>query len=382
MQRATIFVVLDALGYDLIEERDFLADLAPYRYRIRTVLGCAAATIPTLLTGTAPADHGRWMLFSYAPDHSPFRHFGFLRHLPRSVAHSRRVRATLARMIAHRLHWTGEFGLLNVPLKILPFLDYWAKRDPFEPGGLSPCATAIDRLHQERIPFFLSDRHADDARNFQEAAAALRAHTVPFTLIHARELDPVLRRHGPHSEAAREKLAWYEDEIRQLYEAARGDETLVRLYIGSDRGVTEVTDTVNVISRVEGAGLAWGSDYFAFYEPTMACFWFADAQARHRIMASIADIDRGRWLADDQLRIEGVYFPDHRYGQAIFLLEPGLVIAPSYRAPQAPVAAGGYHPEHPGSWAAFCANFPLEIPPRLLGDLSELILEGARWTST
>ena len=111
----------------------------------------------------------------------------------------------------------------------------------------------------------------------------------------------------------------------------------------------------------------------------MVRFWFAEPSVRHRIMATLADVDAGRWLLDDQLRIEGIYFPDRRFGEAVFLLEPGRYCFPNDHHAHPVAATGGYYPEESASWGAFCVNFPLEIPPRLIGDLAALILEGARW---
>ena len=380
MPRTTLFILFDALGYDLIEATGFLGDLAPHRYRLRTVLGYAAATIPTALSGTSPAEHGHWMLYSYAPDASPFRHLHFLRHLPGAIAASPRFRARLARMVARRLHWSADLDLLNLPLELLSYLDCPARRHPLEPGGLSPTTSAVDRLHTELVPTFISAPRATDAESFQQASAALQAGSVAFALIRAAELAPLLRRAGPRSEAVREKLRWYEARVRQLHEVAVQGGGAVRLYVGTDRGVTEVIRAVDIRSRVDAAGLTPVRDYFALYDATMARFWFADAAARHAVMGALADVTHGRWLADDQLRMEGVHFPDHRYGQAIFLLEPGIVIAPSYQEAEAPAATDGYHPDHSGSWGAFCASIPLEIPPRLVGDLAALMAEGARWT--
>jgi hypothetical protein len=379
MRRTTLFFYFDTLGYSLIQEAGFLADLAPHRYRLRTVLGYPCATLPTVLTGVSPREHGCWMPFSYAPDDSPFRRFAFLRHIPHRITDSPRIRARIARLMARRLHWTADLDLLNVSFGVLPLFDAPAKRDLFEPGALAPCATAIDRLHGEHIPFFLSDRHATDAQNIDRAAAALERHEVPFILLHLRELDSILRQAGPHSDAAREKLRGHESAIRRLYEAACRDDGLVRLYVGAAHGITQVKETLDLRSRVESARLALGADYLAFYDPTMVRFWFAEASVRHRIMATLADVDAGRWLLDDQLRIEGIYFPDRRFGEAVFLLEPGTYCFPNDHHGIPVAATDGYYPDEPASWGAFCVNFPLEIPPRLIGDLSSLILEGARW---
>src|SRR5439155_6518704 len=80
-RRLQVFVLIDALGWRILEGRDFLSDLLPYRAPLRTVLGFSSGAIPTILTGLPPAAHSHWNLFYYDPDHSPFRwlrHFQFL----------------------------------------------------------------------------------------------------------------------------------------------------------------------------------------------------------------------------------------------------------------------------------------------------------------
>src|SRR5881394_536681 len=76
-----VFVLIDALGWRLLEGRDFLSDLLPHRTPLRTVLGYSSGAIPTILTGLPPALTGHWNLFYYDPAKSPFRwlrHFSFL----------------------------------------------------------------------------------------------------------------------------------------------------------------------------------------------------------------------------------------------------------------------------------------------------------------
>jgi len=381
MSRATVFVLIEGLGWELMERSGLLADLAPHRYRLRTVLGGASATVPTLLTGMAPCDHGHWMPFSYSPGESPFRRLRLLRHLPSHLTSSGPFRRALARLLARRLGWTCELDLLHVPIALLPELDCSGRRALFEPGGMSPAATAIDRVHHERVPSFVGSGPRPDAELVSAAAGALGRGDARFVLVHLRELVAALHRAGPSSEEGACALAQCDDAVRALHRAAADAADEVRLYVGTDRGLTEVTETVDIRRRVEAAGLVLGRDYFAFYDPTMVRLWFADAASRHHLMASIADVGRGRWLGDDQLRLEGVYFHDHRYGEALFLLEPGLAIAPSYHSAEPLAAVGGYHPTHVGSWAGFCSSVRLGIPPALVGDLSALIVEGARWAA-
>ncbi len=68
----TIFVLIDALGWQYLEGREFLNDVLAYRAPLQTVLGFSSGAIPTILTGAPPAVTGHWNLFYYDPAGSPF----------------------------------------------------------------------------------------------------------------------------------------------------------------------------------------------------------------------------------------------------------------------------------------------------------------------
>src|ERR1700690_3168264 len=62
-----LFVLIDALGWPYVQEQDFLSEILPYRYSLRTVLGFSSGAIPTILTGQLPTNTGHWNLFYYDP---------------------------------------------------------------------------------------------------------------------------------------------------------------------------------------------------------------------------------------------------------------------------------------------------------------------------
>ena len=70
--KASIFVLMDALGWEWIKEHPFLKEVAPYRRPLDSVLGFSTAAIPSILTGRFPDEHGRLSLFHRANGHSPF----------------------------------------------------------------------------------------------------------------------------------------------------------------------------------------------------------------------------------------------------------------------------------------------------------------------
>jgi len=134
--KASIFVLMDALGWEWIKEHPFLKEVAPYRRPLDSVLGFSTAAIPSILTGRFPEEHGRLSLFHRANGHSPFKKLSLICAMPPWMVENRYARfgvKTLARRINNL---TGYFQLYGVPLKYLPKLDVCEKRNIYAPGGI------------------------------------------------------------------------------------------------------------------------------------------------------------------------------------------------------------------------------------------------------
>ncbi len=58
-----IFLFIDALGWKIVNEHDFLTDMLPYRKKINMQFGYSSSAIPTILSGKTPAEHGHLGLF-------------------------------------------------------------------------------------------------------------------------------------------------------------------------------------------------------------------------------------------------------------------------------------------------------------------------------
>src|SRR5207249_466423 len=78
----------------------------------------------------------------------------------------------------------------------------------------------------------------------------------------------------------------------------------------------------------------------------------------HEISARLECVPRGRILRDAELDSLGILFPDRRYGEIIFLMEPGCLLSHSdFNGPGwMPVGMHGYHPDDPYSDAVFLTN--------------------------
>ena len=88
----------------------------------------------------------------------------------------------------------------------------------------------------------------------------------------------------------------------------------------------------------------------------MPRFWFDTPEARDAITASLNDEPYGHILTNEELTAWGCDFPDNRYGDLIYLMDPGHLLCPSYMGEKPLAGMHGYHPEDRDSVVAFMSN--------------------------
>ena len=120
--------------------------------------------------------------------------------------------------------------------------------------------------------------------------------------------------------------------------------------------VTRTSDVNAVLQRLPQRD---GRDYDVFLDSTMARFWWRRPEARARVLAALGAEQGGRWLTETELASEGCSFPDHAYGDDIFLLDPGALLVPSYMGSRPLAAMHGYAADHPDMAALLASNRPL-----------------------
>jgi hypothetical protein len=375
----SLAVFIDALGWELLKEQQFLVDEAPARRPLQTIFGYSATCDPTILTGALPRDHGHFSFFAYDPSSSPFHHsllLTLMRLVPRSLASRNRVRSIVSRLLKGRLGYTGYFNIYNMPFRLLPLFDYTEKRDIYQPGGInSGLPTVMDYAREKGIDFFLSDWRKPETENLAALTGALSDpdRDCSFAYLYMASMDAVLHQYGKPHPAVTDKMQWYDRQIRELLETARRYYREVRIFIFSDHGMTNVSSLCDLQQTIVRSGLKFAHDYAAVYDSTMARFWFLNDGAEKRIREVLAEEKNGRILTPKEQREWGIDFPDNRYGDMIFLLNPGVLLLPSHMGERPIAGMHGYEPEDPDSVASFCTNVDLETWPERLDDLYALM---------
>lgn len=374
-----LFIMIDAMGWEILRDDPFGRDFAPVRKRLDSVFGYSSTCVPSILSGRWPDEHRNWCYFVHAPEQSPFRFLRPLRWLPAALTSRRLFRRVLTRVVKSRLGFRGYFDLYNIPFRHIHLFDFTEKKSPLQPGGMNRGGNIFDVLVAEQIPYFVSDPARTEEENRDALAGRLRSGAVDFAFMYWPGLDGLLHRVGNRSPEVPARLRIYEEWIRRLLTIASEHYEEVRLYVFSDHGMANCDEHVNLKARIEALPVRMEVDYSVVYDSTMARFWFFNEPARAAITAELQRVPEGRILPDDELARMRTLFPDRSFGELIFLMREGALIVPSHMGERPIRAMHGYHPTDKHSYATLLTNQP-EIPAEVtaIPHVFDLMRQNAR----
>ena len=372
-----IFLFIDALGWKIINDHQFMVDLFPYRRKIFMQFGYSSSAIPTILSGKTPAEHGHLGLFRFAPDHSPFKKLSRLAWLfkPESFWNRGRVRHHLSKILKRLYGFTGYFQLYRMPIWKLKFVDYCEKQDLFVAGGMENIANLHDTLYAKDIDFHISDWHLSDDENYTAAEKAI-AHGKNFLFVYTASFDGVLHDNVGDFTTIQSKLDKIKIQIENLYKKAAEHAETVHFTIFSDHGMTPLTGTVDMIKKITESGLVFGQDYGVCYDSTMARFYYLNNNAK-KVIEEMMKLFPGHFLSKEEEIRYGIYRQDRAFGDGIFLLDAGLQIVPSDMGEKPLNGMHGFSPEDEHSFAAILSNTDFPESVKHVSDYYDLMLERA-----
>ena len=367
--RITLVFFIDALGWELVRKFDCFREVAPHRYRQRTVLGYSCAAQPTILTGLSPEEHGHWAMF-YRSERSELAPLARLSVLPDALSSRHRFRRRLLGWHQKRSGFTGYYNFYRIPFRLFRYFDIVEKRDIYAPRAFESGAQSLfDLLSREGVAYRVWNwRHGLD-RAFGELGQALREDSPPrFAFLYTAVMDALLHGHIGDDETVARALMDLEVRVLDAVRTAQERYSRVDVLIFSDHGMLETKDSSDVMSVIVRLGLRHERDYFAFYDSTMARFWFSNDRARQKIETALQGLDCGTILSDEDLKREGIYFGDRRFGELVFLANPGTLIIPSHMGATAPRGMHGFTPDHDDSYAALMSDAPISPEPECIAD--------------
>jgi len=366
-----VVVLVDALGWTLAERAPGFAPALPERRPLATVLGFSTGALPTAFTGRTTSEHGRWLMYARARGRGVFHGFGALRALPRRVRTSLRLTRLLERVVAGR-GVRGYFNLYDVPREELAEFDLPERDDIFMAGGL-PVDSLWDALERRGVAWRGWNWRTPEAEARAQALDELAGGRSDFLFLYSAVLDARLHHEGSRGASVQASIAEWSAWFDAAAAAARRAGREPWLYLCSDHGMVDVRTTVDVMARVAGLPFRRGRDYLAFYDSSMARFWWRDPAARDGVRRALAAEPHGQWLSREQMAREGVALADSRFGDDVFLLKPGALLLPSFMGREPVAAMHGYDPAHPDMAGILAANRPLPADVTHLAQLRSFL---------
>lgn len=374
--KVSLFIFIDAFGWAVKQRHPrFLQGLINDSKPLETILGYSSACDPSIISGLTPAEHGLWSSYYYDPEHSPFHWTRPLRYLPDALFQRSRIRSLMNRWIKKRCKFTGYFQLYAVPFEHLPLFNYAEQRRIWEPGGLPQGKTIFDKMSAKNIPYHVHDSDASDGARIENLMTDIQHQRIDFAYISLGRLDALMHAEGNDSHTIENLLAWYDEKIRALLDAAAANYREVSWYVFTDHGMHNVTETYDLVSDIEALGLEWNRDYIAFYDSTMVRIWFLSDTGRECIVRLLSNHPRGHILSETELRTFGVWFEHGQYGDLIFLMNSGIQILPSFMGTRPVKGMHGYHPTDPDSLAAISSNKPIPRSITRIQHIHQLMLD-------
>ena len=356
-RRLIMVIMIDALGHRIVRESGAFDFLEAPDGPIASVTGYSSACIPSLLTGKLPAEHGHWAMYLRDPARSIFKPMKPLIWFTASLMGRDFLTRRLVSRYLYRVGISGYFSLYEVPPLLLPQFDLCEKRDIYAPEAFPGLETPCDVARDLALPHRVWSWRTPEERNRAEMADALRAGEAQFLFFYSPHLDSVMHAHNTRSDATRACLEDFSAFTRAMLSLAEATYDEVRLLVFGDHGMADTTGTYDLLTRLAQLDLRMPEDFLHFMDSTMARFWFFKPGARERVLDLLSTVPGGRILADDECERLGILFPDRRYGEVIFLTDPGKIFVPSFMGLTPAQAMHGYHAEDVDSDTILFANY-------------------------
>jgi len=365
-----IFVVLDAFRWDYLspEATPFLWRLREEGVAVNKVRTASGFTQRTAIFTGAWADvTGHWTMHCFDPENSPFKFLAGKGWLKWADAVGARLPGTAGRVfegrIRSRIYRRARAEARHpatgrIPLNLLRFFSVSEDLKPVQEPGAFRVPSIFDRLHEAGIAFqYLMYPEVDGTDASTEAAlvkgARDEACRVYFGLLSGA--DQAGHVHGPHGVETARACTRIDRRLERIDSAFRQIGRLPVWLVVGDHGMLEVTERVNALEIIRAEArrknLTEGEDWLAFCDSTTVKLWALSPAAEPFLKTACLGLGyRGRILDPETARERRIPFGDRRYGDRVWLANPGVLVWPDYfhRRDEQLLGMHGYDPSVEG----------------------------------
>lgn len=370
LQRSTIpllMIFVDGFPFRVLQQEDFYIKRMPHVSSLQPGFGYSVNIFAELYAGLTPDQAGYlniWEL-NQSGGSAPtgFETPSFLNQMSRRLTDRLTRKPQQFSRFVHKIYerMAGEGNIGNIPFEYFPYFRRGTRDDTlpyiFDELGM--------KAHRhEKIPGSIWDR---DESAFHFAMDSIGKGENVFVTFGS--LDHTGHLAGPGSDKFIERAAlidkWCEEMIESFLSTHSDNGYIV---FCSDHGHATTDAAFELNLEKEFGRPAYGK-YWYFIDSTMARVWVKNPQLSDEISQYLGEQDGGTLLDAESRAAHGISSND--FMDAIFVLDEGKVMWPSWTGGWFPKGMHGYMPEAPSQQGVFIFHCPkgepdieLSIPTR------------------
>ncbi len=337
----TCYILLDGFKVDYIKDTKFMNEIKKdYFSKIEEPFGFQSFR-PAVFAGINPEQSNICHIWLYSPDTTPYRKFKLPLKIMNKIK-SKRINVFLRKLFLllhvpgkfmNRNHSLSLYNPIGIPFNLLPYLDISEKKTVISENYIK-FQTLFDIL-KECNKKFLYLGYPINVFGIKDTNKRIGyilkdAKDLDFIFLHANISDIFGHVYGPNSKELKELHMSEDLFVKKVYSYLKSKYDVVNLIIGGDHGMVEVIGTINLWEKLQNLSVKLEKDYLVFLDSPMARFWFFNKKAEMEIREILEKLDCGRILTEEDYEKYKIRFEDNRYGDLIWLANPGTLIFPNF----------------------------------------------------
>lgn len=368
-----LFIQVDALRYDYLDEQalDFLWKTPGQ--------DCFGKLQPTFgfepdaayIAGLYPDEADGGAQFWYEPEASPFSFLvGWVQVLDLLPDLPERV---FRRLIKHIVRWrctSPTLSTTRTPFHLLKYFGFPMGCRMDKPEFVKT-DTVFDHLAMtgRKWLYHGTPDYKVDLDSIITRAEKDLFSPVEFAFFHIGDLDQFGHKYGPESVEIKEVLKRIDKGIEYIFKISKNRFEEVHLVIMGDHGMMKVKRHLDILSELKTLTVKLEKDYLVFLDSTMARFWFFSDKAERLIVNLLGNMKGGHIITQDERDRYHLNYSHNKFGDVIFLVNPGVLILPNFYQNKKPVKGmHGYAPETPEQQSALLIHSSKVNEPKRFGD--------------
>ncbi len=368
-----LFVDIEGLGWDIVQDFSFMTRLLPYRSPANSVFSDPEGCRWSALTGDLPL-HSKRPFFYFSGKKSSLEN---LNNRPRSnfsIGRNWIFRKCLEQYRIIKKMSPRHFQMFPLSFKKLSFFDYEEAFSKDLVTKIESTPTSVfNHWKKNGYLSFISDDHKQDEDNVQELIAALSTQKLDRVYLSLKQFAREVQCCGMRKGEILRILEGLERNINKVFQIAQSSYHCVYLNAFSSFSLSKVRYVSDLYKRFQKLGFRWGQDYVAWWDPSYVRFWFLGKEATQaQIRAYLSYQAEGYIVEKEELAAWGSVFAKEPYSELFYLLHPGSLFIPSFIRNSCPTAWQAYAPTILETRGCWMSRFPIDRPFSIL-DFSSMM---------